>query len=164
MLVRKDNEIEIWTDVMQKGTAKKCFIVSGLATIFFLFYAFQLGLDYSMKETQIFICFLLSPCFFVLICGFISLKAENNKHLVLKINSEFIEINRKKDIIKISLKQISKLTTMTSLYGSFIVIFYRDDNIEKKYSFPISASNRGLVKIAIKEYLKDIIIDEKNIR
>ena len=38
MLIRKDNEIEIWTDTVPKGTGKECLIIALLGAIFFLFF------------------------------------------------------------------------------------------------------------------------------
>lgn len=37
MLIRKDNEIEIWTDTVPKGAGKKCLIIALVGAIFFLF-------------------------------------------------------------------------------------------------------------------------------
>jgi len=163
MLVRKDNEIEIWTDVQEKGRAKKCFVTAIAVMVIFMFGTLVFDLDYSIKETYYFILIFVGfPPSLFLIAGFINLLNERQKtELRVKVNSDYIEINRKKQVKKISLGQISKVNAVSSKYENCIVIFYIEENSEKKYSFPISASNRGLVIIALKEYKQDIVIQEK---
>lgn len=160
MLVRKENELEIWTDRMPQGTAKKCFLVAIISAILFIFIFLNMGYDYSVKEIYIFLGLLLSPCFIIAICGIVFLYREKNEHLVMKVCIDNIEVYKKKNIKMIPINKIYKVNAVSSRYGSFIVLFYKENDIEKKYSFPISAANRNLVVIALKEYKKDIVVNE----
>ena len=58
------------------------------------------------------------------------------------------------------LQQITKINKVSSSLGSFIVIFYSDNKKEQKYSFGISAANKNLLAIAIKEYNNDVVVEE----
>lgn len=157
MLVRKENEIEIWTDTIEKGTGKKCIIISLVAMIIFTILIFFMGWDFSIKETYYALVMLFFPCFIILICGFIFIKRENNKNLIAKVNSDFVELYRKKDTKQININQIAKINKVSSSLGNFIVIFYDD---ECKYSFEISPANKNLLVMAIKEYNSNIAIKD----
>ena len=162
MLVRKDNEIEIWTDTIEKGTAKKCFICAIIVIVFLLFLQLSLGLDYRIKETYNFIMFFVGvPSSLFIIAGLINLIKENKKsQLLLRINAEYIEILRKNKYKKILMGNLNRINKVSSNYGSVIVFFYIENNKECKYNLPISVVNKNLIEIAIKEYKKDLLISE----
>lgn len=165
MLKRKNNEIEIWSDVIGKGNAQKCFISAILSLFILTFCVFLMKLDFSIPETYIFVGFFIGfPCLVMVLAGIIYLYREKNiPSIILKINREFIEIYGKK-YVKIELKKIDKINSVISEYGNFIVIFYKENDKKKKYSFEISPANRGIFNTAIMEYNKNIVIEEKSIR
>ncbi len=164
MLIRKENEIEIWTDTVEKGTAKKCFISAIIVAFFLLFLQFFLGLDYTIKETYYFIMFFVgAPSLLFIMAGLINLTTENEKsQIILRINAEYIEIFRKKKNKdkKILMKNLNKINKITSNYGSFIVFFYIENNKECKYDLPISTANKNLIENAIKEYNNNVVVEE----
>lgn len=165
MLVRKDNEIEIWTDVPEKGQAKHCFVAAIVVAIILMIGFSGFEPDYTIKETYfaLFI-FVGMPTMMFIIAGFISLINEKEKtQLILKVNSEYIEIYEKKEIKKILLNQINKVIMQyyTFKKGDTIAIFYEEDSIEKTYFLRVPMVCRGLVKVAMKEYKSDLLIDEK---
>ena len=166
MLIRKENEIEIWTDLPPKGQAKYCFIASAIVAVILLFGFSVFDLDYMIKETYYFMMFWVGmPTSLFVIAGLINLKNEKRKsELVLKVNPNYIEIFRKNKEKKILIENLNKINKVISKYGSVIVFFYIENNKTYKYSLPVSGANKNLIEIAIKEYLKDIIIEEKNIR
>lgn len=166
MLIRKEKEIEIWTDVPPKGQAKYCFIAAAIVAVILLCIFTVFDLDYMVKETYYFMAFWVGgPASLFVIAGLISLNTEKRKsELVVKVNSNYIEIFRKNKEKKILMENLNKVNKVISKYGSFIVFFYMENNKIYKYSLPVSGANKNLIEIAIKEYLKDIIIEEKNIR
>lgn len=158
MLIRNENEIEIWNDTMKKGTGKNCIMIALIGMIIFILLTIGTGYDFTIIETYYFLGMLFFPCFIILICGFIFIKRENTKKLIAKINSNYVELYRKKNRKKqINIKQITKINKVSSLLGNFIVIFYKDNEKECKYSFEISIANKNLLMIAIQEYNNTII-------
>ena len=98
------------------------------------------------------------------IAGFLNLMNERIKaQLIVKVNGEYIEIYEKKGIKKILLKQINKVIMQyyTFKKGDTIAIFYEEDSVEKKYFLRVPMVCRDLVKVAMKEYKSDLLIDEK---
>lgn len=162
MLVRKENEIEIWTDVPQKGQAKYCFIASVIVAVILLLLFLLFDSDYTIKETYYAMMFWVGmPTSLFIIAGFINLMNEKRKaELVLKINSNYIEIFRKNKEKKILMENLNKINKVISKYGSVIVFFYIENNKIYKYSLPVSGVNKNLIEIAIKEYKKDVLISE----
>lgn len=158
MLLRTENGIEIWSDTLKKGTGRNFMIISVLAMFLSIVLFIEMKLDFSAVETYYFLGMFLFPCFIILICSFVIQKKETNKHLILKIDKDFLEIPSKKEIKKINTETITKLNLVNSVYGYFVVIFYTENNIEKKYSFSVSLANMNLVKTAIQEYRKNINI------
>ena len=148
MLIRKDNEIEIWTDTVPKGTGKECLIIALLGAIFFLFFLLIMNVDFSIIETYYLLIMLLSPCILIFICGCIFITKENNKKLIAKNNEK-----------QINIEQIMKINKVSSSLGSFIIIFYKNENKEEKYSFEVSCANKNLLAIAIHEYNNKIIVN-----
>lgn len=165
MLVRKENEIEIWTDEPKKGQAKYCFIASAIVAVILslLFSVFES--DYTIKETYYALIFWVGlPTLMFVIAGFLNLMIERIKaQLIVKVNSEYIEMYEKKETKKILLEQINKVIMQyyTFKKGDTIAFFYEEDNVEKTYFFRVPLVCRGLVKVALKECKKDIYIDEK---
>lgn len=160
MLVRKENEIEIWTDTMKKGTGKATIAIGIGAIIILTVLMIIIGCDFSVVETYYILGLLFLPCVIILICGFIFIKKENNKNLIARVNSEYVELFNKKDNKQIKIQQITKINKVSSSLGSFIVLFYSDNKKEQKYSFGISTANKNLLAIAIKEYNNDVVVEE----
>ena len=160
MLVRKENEIELWTDTMKKGTGKETIAIGIGAIIILTVLMIIIGCDFSVVETYYILGLLFLPCVIILICGFIFIKKENNKNLIARVNSEYVELFNKKDNKQIKIQQITKINKVSSSLGSFIVLFYSDNKKEQKYSFGISAANKNLLAIAIKEYNNDVVVEE----
>lgn len=155
MLIRKENEIEIWTDEIIKGEGKKTIIVGIFSAIIFPIIFLLAGFDFQTKETYIFLAMLSLPGILILICGKIFLNREKeDKYLIAKINEDFIEITCKKENKNIKLDDIDKIKA----YNIQLNIFYSIEGKKQKYSFKISPANRGLIELALKEYKKDIII------
>lgn len=164
MLIRNENEIEIWTEEHTERKSKYFFIASPIIAIVLciLFLEPVFGLDYSEKYFALFI-FIILPTLLFVITGFLNLIQEKTKpHLILKINNEYIEIYEKNEIKKILLKQINKVIMQyyTFKKGDTIAFFYNEDNVEKVYFLRVSIANRGLVRIALKNYKADLFIDE----
>ena len=146
MLIRKDNEIEIWTDTVPKGTGKECLIIALLGAIFFLFFLLIMNVDFSIIETYYLLIMLLSPCILIFICGCIA-----------KVNDKYVILYKKNNERQINIEQITKINKVSSSLGSFIIIFYKNENKEEKYSFEVSCANKNLLAIAIHEYNNKII-------
>ena len=165
MLVRKENEIEIWTDEPQKGQAKYCFIASAIVEVVLSLVFSVFDSDYTIKETYYVLMFFVGlPTLMFVIAGFLNLMNERIKaQLIVKVNGEYIEIYEKKGIKKILLKQINKVIMQyyTFKKGDTIAIFYEEDSVEKKYFLRVPMVCRDLVKVAMKEYKSDLLIDEK---
>ena len=164
MIIRKDEEIEIWSDEVRKGEAKKCFIGAIISLIILTFCVFTMNLDFSIIETYYFVAIFIGfPCSLMILAGILFLfKEKQNPTLLSKMNKEYIEIYGKKDI-KIEMNKIKKINNLTSNLGNFIVIFFEENDSTKKFSFEVSAANRGLFEKGIKEYNKNIVIENKNI-
>lgn len=162
MLIRKENEIEIWTDIPQKGQAKHCFIASAIVAVILLIIFSVFDLDYMVKETYYFMMFWVGiPTSLFVIAGLINLNNEKRKsELVVKVNPNYIEIFRKNKEKKILMENLNKINKVISKYGSVIVFFYIENNKIYKYSLPVSGANKNLIEIAIKEYKKDLLISE----
>lgn len=158
MLIRKDNEIEIWTDTVPKGTGKECLIIALLGAIFFLFFLLIMNVDLSIIETYYLLIMLLSPCILIFICGCIFITKENNKKIIAKVNDKYVILYKKNNEKQINIEQITKINKVSSL-GSFIIIFYKNENKEEKYSFEVSYANKNLLAIAIHEYNNKIIVN-----
>lgn len=159
MLIRKDNEIEIWTDTVPKGTGKECLIIALLGAIFFLFFLLIMNVDFSIIETYYLLIMLLSPCILIFICGCIFITKENNKKLIAKVNDKYVILYKKNNEKQINIEQITKINKISSSLGSFIIIFYKNENKEEKYSFEVSCANKNLLAIAIHEYNNKIIVN-----
>ncbi len=159
MLIRKDNEIEIWTDTVPKGTGKKCLIIALVGAIFFLFVFFKMNVNFSIIETYYFLIMLLFPCILSFICGCIFITNENNKKLIAKVNDKYVILYKKNNEKQINIEQITKINKVSSSLGSFIIIFYKNENKEEKYSFEVSYANKNLLAIAIHEYNNKIIVN-----
>ena len=157
MLIRKDNEIEIWTDTVPKGTGKECLIIALLGAIFFLFFLLIMNVDFSIIETYYLLIMLLSPCILIFICGCIFITKENNKKLIAKVNDKYVILYKKNNERQINIEQITKINKVS--LGSFIIIFYKNENKEEKYSFEVSCANKNLLAIAIHEYNNKIIVN-----
>lgn len=162
MLIRKENGIEIWTDVPPKGLAKYCFIAAAIVAVILLCGFTVFNLDYMVKETYYFMIFWIGiPSSLFVIAGLISLNTEKRKsELVVKVNSNYIEIFKKNKDKKILMENLNKINKVISKYGSVIVFFYMENNKIYKYSLPVSGANKNLIEIAIKEYKKDLLISE----
>ena len=68
MLNRKENEIEIWTDTVEKGNGKKYIIIGLITMLIFIILAILMKMDFSIIETYIFmvtIYFFPSYLFFI---------------------------------------------------------------------------------------------------
>lgn len=158
MLKRNEDEIEIYTDVIEKGNGKKCIIIGIITILIFIILAFAMKMEFANLVTYIFYFF---PSYLFFIAGIIYLKRERKtSRIVARINKNFIEIYDKKGNKKIMLEEITKLNKISSNLGTFIVIFYKDKGKEYKYSFAISYANKNLLAMAIQEYKKDIIITD----
>lgn len=159
MLLRKENEIEIWTDTIEKGTGKKYIIIGFITMIIFMILAFFMQMDFTKIETYIFIATIyFFPSYLILISGIIFIIRERKPaRIITRVNKDFIQIYTKKENKKIMLNKITKVKKVSSSLGNFIVIFYNDNEKECKYSFEISTANKNLVVIAIKEYKSNII-------
>ena len=158
MLIRKENEVEIWTDPIEKGKGKK-YILAGFASVILFFaLAIMAQFNFNVIETYIF-CFLPGSLFFITAAIY---RSAEKKPAVMeaKVNQDFIEIYTKKESKKIWLNSITKINKVISSLGSFIVVFYYENDKETKYSIEVSSANRNLFIIAIKEYKRDIPIEE----
>lgn len=162
MLNRKENEIEIWTDTVEKGNGKKYIIIGLITMLIFIILAILMEMDFSIIETYIFmVTIYFFPSYLFFISGIIYIYEEQKaERIVARVNKDFIEIYARKNIKKIMLCQITKLTKISSTLGTFIVIFYKDKEKEYKYSLKISSANKNLLVMAIQEYRKDIVIND----
>ena len=163
MLKRKENEIEICTDILEKGNGKKCIIIGLITILIFIVLAILMKMNFSRIETYIFVVTIyFFPSYIFFISGIIYMYKEQKKErIVARVNKDFIEIYARKKIKKIRLNQITKLNQISSSLGTFIVIFYKDEGKEYKYSFEISRANKNLLVMAIQGYKRDVIIDNK---
>ena len=154
MLIRKDNEIEIWTDTVPKGTGKECLIIALLGAIFFLFFLLIMNVDFSIIETYYLLIMLLSPCILIFICGCIFITKENNKKLFIKkrdaldlsyFEDNFIDviitdppwnIYNKQDINfeKFYEKMLTSFKRILKDSGSIIILMGNIDEFEKALS------------------------------
>lgn len=153
MLVRKENQIEIWSDVL-KGNAKQCYIFTIFVFMATTFLTIQLDLDYTVGYTYIFIFFLIGlPTLLFSLLTFFNILIENEKpKLQLIVNKDFIEIYNKNDTFKIKLEQITNTDVRPHNLKYIYKITYKENNDIKNYEFPVSIINKGLVTIAINEY------------
>lgn len=102
---------------------------------------------------------LLFPCILIFICGCIFITKENNKKLIAKVNNKYVILYKKNNEKQINIEQITKINKVSSSLGSFITIFYKNENKEEKYSFEVSYTNKSLLAIAIHEYNNKIIVN-----
>ena len=160
MLVRKENEIEIWNDTMKKGTGKRTIIVGIGAIIFFPIIMMLAGTDFSIIETYYILGFLSLPGIAIIVSGLIFMKRENNEYLIARVNSNFVELYAKRSTKQINISQITKINKISSSLGSFLVLFYNNNGNEFKFSFEINSANKNLLVIAIKEYNKNVVVKE----
>lgn len=153
MLVRKENQIEIWSDVI-KGNAKQCYIFTVIGFILTTFFTIQLDLDYSVGYTYILVfCLIGLPTLFFSILTFFNILIENKEpKLQLIVNKDFIEIYNKNDTFKIKLEQIINTDVHPHNLKYIYKITYKENNNLKDYEFPVSIINKGLVTVAINEY------------
>ena len=84
---------------------------------------------------------------------------ENNKKLIAKVNDKYVILYKKNNEKQINIEQITKINKVSSSLGSFIIIFYKNENKEEKYSFEVSCANKNLLAIAIHEYNNKIIVN-----
>lgn len=171
MFVKKENEIEIWEDSLEKGIGKKMLINGAIITIFFaiieIFAVKDIDIHELMLEMDTFIVALFSafawvaPGIALMVGGLIRIKWENeDDFLICKVNKDFIEIVQKKDNKKIKLGHIKQIKSYIG--GDAVLKFFYEENDKKlKYSLRVSAANRGLIEKALKEYKNDISIIKK---
>ena len=164
MLKRLDNEIEIWSDIIEKETVKKYYIIAIAGMVFFLILTIIVEPDFSIKETYYVLGLELFPCFFLLICAFISKRKNSTPRLIAKINREYIEFYDKKNTKQIKLQQITKINRVSSKLGPFLAFFYNENEKEKKYSIFVSPANINLVVMAVKEYKENVQVKDIRIR
>lgn len=95
-----------------------------------------------------------------IIAGIIYVKKENeNEKLIVSVSKDYVVFFTKRENKNILLKDIIKINNVSSIYGNFLIIYYKEKDKEKKYQFEVSRSNLNLVCIAIKEFNQDIIIN-----
>jgi len=142
---------------LQKGEGRKTILIGIFAIVIFPVIFLLSGMNFQIKETYIFLGMLSIPGIVILICGLIFIKREKKeKSLVAKVNKDFIEIISKKGNIKIELNKIDRVKSYTTQLN----IFYDVEGKKQKHLCTVSAANRGLIELALKEYKKDIIIDK----
>lgn len=94
MLKRNEDEIEIYTDVIEKGNGKKCIIIGIITILIFIILALAMKMEITNLGTYIFYFF---PSYLFFIAGIIYLKRERKtSRIVARINKNFIEIYNKK--------------------------------------------------------------------
>ena len=162
MLVRKENEIEIWNDKPEKGTGKKYILLAIAGMLIVTSIAVLAPFDFSVAEAYYVLAFLCSPCIFLIILGCIFMKKEKTDYMIAKINKENIEICKKN--VKIPTQDIIRINKTITTIGSSLVIFYKSNEKERKYSLDVSPANKNLVANAIKEYNNNVEINEKTVR
>lgn len=59
MLKRNEDEIEIYTDVIEKGNGKKCIIIGIITILIFIILAFAMKMEFTNLGTYIFYFFLV---------------------------------------------------------------------------------------------------------
>lgn len=162
MLVRNDDTIDIVKDEVRKGTSKRMFL-SGIVSFIILFMLVMLmKVDLRIIETYIFIfgvwCI---PSYLFIISGIIYKNQEKeNGKLIVSVSKNYVKFFAKKETKNILLKDIIKINKVSSRYGNFLVIYYKEEEKKQKYQFEFSRSDLNLVCIAIKEFNQDIIINE----
>ncbi len=161
MLVRNENSIDIVKDKVPKGTSKKMFLYAIISFFILLMLSMCLKFNFKIIETYIFIfgvwCF---PSYLFIIAGIIYVKKENeNEKLIVSVSKDYVVFFTKRENKNILLKDIIKINNVSSIYGNFLIIYYKEKDKEEKYQFEVSRSNLNLVCIAIKEFNQDIIIN-----
>lgn len=153
MLVRKENQIEIWSDVV-KGNAKQCYIFTIFVFMATTFLTIQLDLDYTVGYTYIFIfCLIGLPTLLFSLLTFSNILIESKQpKLQLIVNEDFIEVYNKNNTFKIKLEQITNTDVRPHNLKYIYKITYKENNNLKDYEFPVSIINKGLVTVAINEY------------
>ncbi len=161
MLVRNENSIDIVKDEIEKGISKRMFLCGVISFFILLILAMCLGFDFTISETYKFIfCIWCIPSYLFILTGIIYWNREKQKNkLIVSVSKDYVEFFTKKKTKNILLKDIIKIDKVSSIYGNFLVVYYRKGENEEKYQFEISRSNLNLVCIAIKEFKQDIIIN-----
>lgn len=163
MIVKNENEIEIWNDGVNTGKAKET-LLSAIA-LFVLFYICLYMInpeDFTMPD------FLkiggLIWLIIMIILSFLLRRVEKqNKRLIAKINKEYIQIYKKKTL-KIEMSKIEKIKSVSGDMGNFIVILYKENDKTKKTKVAISQANIGLFETAIKEMNNEIQTEKYNFK
>ena len=102
----------------------------------------------------------MDPDIIFIIAGIIYVKKENeNEKLIVSVSKDYVVFFTKRENKNILLKDIIKINNVSSIYGNFLIIYYKEKDKEEKYQFEVSRSNLNLVCIAIKEFNQDIIIN-----
>jgi len=161
MLVRNENSIDIVKDKVPKGTSKKMFLYAIISFFILLMLSMCLKFNFKIIETYIFIFGVwYFPSYLFIIAGIIYVKKENeNERLIVSVSKDYVVFFTKRENKNILLEDIIKINNVSSIYGNFLIIYYKEKNKEEKYQFEVSRSNLNLVCIAIKEFNQDIIIN-----
>lgn len=160
MLIRKENEIEIWTDTIEKGKGKKAVILGIVTIIFWVIVVASFPAGFSIKESYYILGLFSFPSFIIIISGLIIIKREKEgSNIIAKVNNDYVILYEQKNEKQINIKQITKINKISSSLGSFLTLFYNENGQEKKYLFNISPANKNILVIAIKEFNKNVEVE-----
>lgn len=161
MEIRKEDNIEIWTDVPEKGTGKK-YIIYGLVTIvIFILLVVLMRVDFTIIETYIFLfAILFIPSYLFFIAGIIfTVRERMPAKLIAKVNKDFLYIYTKKETKQIKIDQITKINKILSRQGDLWVIKYNENGKECKESLMLDRGYQRLIETAIQEYNSNVQIE-----
>ncbi len=162
MLVKKEDEREIWTDKLKDGTGMKFVFLAIIFMLLSVFLMILMGCNFSVIETYYLLGIFLFPAFILLFGGLILKNREKeDTKLIAKVNNEYVEMYEKKGTKKIGLNQITKINRVLSNIGNFLVFFYDENGKHVKYTFKCSDENTKLLLLAIQEYNKSIEVNIK---
>lgn len=161
MEIRKEDNIEIWTDVPEKGTGKKYIIYGFVSIVIFILLVVLMRVDFTIIETYIFLfAILFIPSYLFFIAGIIFIVRERMPaKLIAKVNKDFLYIYSKKETKQIKIDQITKINKIFSREGDFLIIKYNENGKECKESLMLDRGYQRLIETAIQEYNSNVQIE-----
>ena len=161
MEIRKEDNIEIWTDVPEKGTGKKYIIYGFVSIVIFILLVVLMRVDFTIIETYIFLfAILFIPSYLFFIAGIIFIVRERMPaKLIAKVNKDFLYIYTKKETKQIKIDQITKINKILSRQGDLWVIKYNENGKECKESLMLDRGYQRLIETAIQEYNSNVQIE-----
>ena len=163
MIVKKENEVEIWNNEAEKGESKKILLKTIVLFILFCIAMYTakaqdllMGFENAVMVVGI-MCFILMT----FIC--LVIKEDEDKKTIIKINKEYLEIINKKNK-KIEMNKIQKINNIVGRAGSFLVILYEEDNKIKKFPIRLSSENKSEFEKAIIKFDRENKIERNFIK